>query len=40
MEAAYPEIGRQIRDAKFMDWLSDDWSEDSYYFPCVNKVTK
>jgi hypothetical protein len=38
IEAAYAEVGPQIRDAKSMGWLGDDGSEDSYYFPRVNRL--
>jgi hypothetical protein len=31
-------VGRQIRGAKFTGWLGDDGSEDSYYFPRVNRL--
>jgi monoamine oxidase len=40
MKTTYPDIGRQIRGSRFMDWPKEKWSMGSYYFPRVNEVTK
>jgi monoamine oxidase len=39
MKAPYPNIGKNIKDTKFMDWPNEDWTKASYYFPRTNEVT-
>jgi monoamine oxidase len=39
MKAPYPNIGKHIKDTKFMDWPHEEWTMASYYFPRKNEVT-
>lgn len=39
MEAPYPGLKTQIRGERFMNWLDEDWTKASYYFPRVGEVT-
>jgi monoamine oxidase len=38
--AVYPNIQKQLRKSRFMDWPREEWTKASYYFPRVNEVTK
>jgi monoamine oxidase len=40
MGAAYPNIGKYVKDTKFMNWPKDAWTKASYYFPKINEVTE
>jgi monoamine oxidase len=40
MQDPYPRIGQKIRQAKFMNWPSEEWTKASYYFPRRNEVTE
>lgn len=39
MREPYPGIEQEIRSDEFMNWLDDEWTKASYYFPRLGEVT-